>query len=82
MLKNLKQMQLKLLQEKQLKKTAEATSDLIGNKIAEKTTEVSKSSRQNNRSILDIGTEHKEITKERYISPEQAQQIIDNLKLI
>ena len=48
MLKNLKQMQLKLLQEKQLKKTAEATSDLIGNKITEKTTEVSKSSRQNN----------------------------------
>ena len=49
-------------------KTAEATSDLIGNKIANKITKVSRSSPQIN--LENITNEHnKEIPKERYISP-------------
>ena len=43
-LKNLQQMHLKLLQKEYFKKIAEATGDLIGNKIAR----VSKNSQQNN----------------------------------
>ena len=38
MLKNLLQMHLKLLQKEQFKKTAEATGDLVRNKIANKIT--------------------------------------------
>ena len=62
MLNNLQQMRLKLLQ-----RTAEATGDLIGNKVADRITKVSKNSQQNN---LDAVTnDHdKEIPKERYIS--------------
>ena len=57
---------------------AEATGDLIGNKIAYKITNASKSSKklhsQNNLDETDI-------PKERYISPEKRQQIIDELRL-
>ena len=41
-------MYLKVLQKEQFKKTAEATGDLIGNKIADKITRVSKTLPQNN----------------------------------
>ena len=69
----MQQMHLKL-------KTAEATCDLIGNKIANKITKVSKSSLQNNSEI--ITNEHdQEIPKERYISPEERQKIIGDLRL-
>ena len=48
--------------------TAEAAGDLIGNKIANKITKVSRSSSQNNSET--ITNEHdKGIPKERYISP-------------
>ena len=52
-------------------------SDLIGNKIANK---VSKNSQQN---ILETGTnEHdKEMPKERYVTPAERQEIIDELRL-
>ena len=50
-------------------KTAEATGDLIGNKIADKITSISKPK------------EKPEETKEIYISPEKRQQIIYDLKL-
>ena len=64
-----------------IQKTAEATVDLIGNKIAEKITKVSKTSQQNNSET--VTNEHdKEIPKERYISPEERQKIIDDLRLI
>ena len=53
-------------------KTAEATGDLIGNEIADK---ITKASSQNSENIEDI-------SKERYISPEKRQQIIDELRLI
>ena len=57
-------------------KTAEATSDLIGNKV----TKVSQNS-QNNISERVKNEHDKEISKERYISPEERQKIIDNLRL-
>ena len=47
MLSNLLQIQLKLLQNEQLKNAAEARGDLIGNRIADKITEVSRRSPQN-----------------------------------
>ena len=56
-----------------LKETANATGDLIGNKIADKITSASKKSESdevNNR-----------IPKERYISPKERQKINDELKL-
>ena len=60
-----------------IQKTAEATSDLIGNKIAK----VSKNSQQNNSEA--VTNEHnKEIPKTRYISPEERLSIIDNLRSI
>ena len=62
-----------------IQKTAEATGCLIGNKIANKITKVSKSSQQNNSEA--VTNEHdKEIPKERCISPEERQEIIDELR--
>ena len=48
MLSNQLQMHLKLLQKEQLKKAAEATVDLIGNKISYKITRTSNTSSKNN----------------------------------
>ena len=61
-------------------KTAEATDDLVGNKIADKITSVSKKSTKK----LPTIDEDAELTthKKRYISPEERQQIIDELRLI
>ena len=65
MLNNLLRIHLKLLQKTAIQKTAEATRDLIGTKIANKTIRVSKTSPQNNSE-----TNEEEILRERYISPE------------
>ena len=63
-----------------IQKTAEATGDLIGNKIADvvdkscdgRITKVKKNSQQNNSET--VTNEHdKEIPKERFISPEERQ---------
>ena len=63
---------LKTTSDKVIKKTAEATGDLIGNIIANTITKVSGSSPQNDSET--IANEHdKEIPKERYISPEERQ---------
>ena len=50
MLKNLQQMRLKLLQKEQFKKAAEATGDLISNKIVDKSTKISENLLQQNNS--------------------------------
>ena len=62
-----------------IQKTAKAAGDLIGNKIADKITSVSKMSKkpQNNEANDESG-----VPKERYISPEKRQQIIDELRLV
>ena len=54
-----------------LKETAKATGDLIGNKIANKIT-----AKPHNKDEVING-----IPKERYISPNERQTIIDELKL-
>ena len=64
-----------------IRKTEEATGDLIGNKNTNRITKVSKSSPQSNSE--SIKNEHdQEISKERYISPEERQKVIDDLRLI
>ena len=75
---------LKTSTKKFIQKTAEAIGDLIGNKKANvvaksydgRITKVSKNSQQNNSKT--VTNEHgKEIPKERYVSPEERQEIID-----
>ena len=68
------QIYLKLLK-KGIQQKAKGMSNSIGNKIADKLTKVSKSWRQNN---FESETE---IIKERYISKEERQQIMDELRL-
>ena len=60
---------------------ADATGNLIASKIANKVTKVSRSSRENNLETI-INKYDKEKPNERYISSEERQKIIDNLKLI
>ena len=63
-----------------IQKTAEAAGDLIGNKIANRITKVSKNSQQYN--LEKAANEHdKEIPKERYLSPKERQEITDELRL-
>ena len=56
-----------------IQKTTKATGDLIGNKIVDKITSVSKN---------DDANSETEVPKKRYISPEGRQQIIDELRLV
>ena len=63
--------------------TAEATGNLIGNKIADKTTSVSK--KKSTKELLNDGAEEnvkRATPKKRYISAEERQQIIDELRLV
>ena len=77
-------MHLKLLQ-KSNSKTAEATGDLIGNKIADKITKVSRGSPQNTSETVESETENtwfnREIPKESHIYLEKRQQIVSDLRL-
>ena len=70
---------IKTASKRAIQKTAEATGDLVGNKIADKITSASKKSR--NEEIQSNGFNN-EIPKERYIFPKERQQIIDELRLI
>ena len=67
---------IKTASKRAIQKTAEATGDLIGNKIADKITSVSKK-KSNNNDDGELATH-----KKRYISPEERQQIIDELRLV
>ena len=83
---------IKTTSKRAIQKTAEVTGDLIGNKIADKITSVSKKSNNNNNNNNDNNNnnnnhnnnngEDVEITahKKRYISPEERQQIINELR--
>ena len=62
------------------KKKAEATGDLIGNKFADKITNISRNLQKNNSETVTNENE-KEIPKERYISPEKRKKYIDDLRL-
>ena len=66
-----------------IQKTAEATGVLIGNKIADKITSVSKKSDANIEMQEGVDSPNDEnILKKRYISPEERQQIIVELRLV
>ena len=66
---------IKTASKRAIQKTAEATGDLIGNKIVDKITSVSK--RKSNNDDVELATH-----KKRFISPEERQQIIDELRLV
>ena len=55
------------------------TSDLISNKTADKITKVSNTANKIEAENTEL---NKQIPKERYISPEKRQKIIDELRLI
>ena len=59
-------------------KTAKATGDLIGNKIADKITSASKKSQNEEIQSNEVNNE---IRQERYISPKERQKNIDELKM-
>ena len=59
-------------------KTAEATGDLIANKIADMITTASKKSQNEEIQLNEVNNE---IPKERYTSPKERQKVIDELKL-
>ena len=63
---------IKTVSERGIQKMAEAIGDLIGNKTADKITNVLKKSNNNNNEDVEIATH-----KKRYISPEERQQIIN-----
>ena len=69
---------MKTASQRAIQKPAEATGDLVGNKIADKITSISKKSTKK----LPTIDEDEEIStrKKRYISPEERQQIIDELR--
>ena len=71
---------IKTASKRAIQKTAEATGDLVGNKIADKITSVSKKSTKKVPTI----DEDVELTthKKRYVSPEERQKIIDELRLV
>ena len=62
-----------------IQKAAEATDDLVGNKITNKITRFLNAQQKNS----EIVTNHhdKEIHKKRYISPQERQETIDELRL-
>ena len=69
---------IKAASKRAIQKTAEAIDDLIGNKIADKIISASKKpNNNNNNEDLEIMAH-----KKRYISPEQKQQIINELRLV
>ena len=70
---------IKTASKRAIKKTAEATGDLIGNRIADEITSISKKSSSNNNNDGDDGVELTTHEK-RYISPEERQQIINELR--
>ena len=74
---------IKTASKRAIQKTPEATGGLVGNKIADKITSVSKKSLQKSTKLPTIDENEKLTThKKRYISPEERQQIIDELRLI
>ena len=80
---------LKTSSKRVIQKTAEAPGDLNGNKLGDavaksydgRITKVSKNSQQNNSETV-TNENDKEIPRERYISPEEIQKIIDSLIFI
>ena len=76
---------IKTASKKAIQKTAHATGDLIANKITDKITSVSAelpSKKKKNTTENNNTNNETEVPRERYISSEKRQQIIDELKLV
>ena len=75
---------IKTASKRAIQKTAEATGDLIGNKIDDKITSVSKKKPTKELPNDETKEEDVEIAtpKKRYISPEERKQIIEELRLV
>ena len=74
---------IKTASKRAIHKIAEATGDLMGNKIADKITCMSKKSNNNNDNNGNNNEDVELIThKKRYISREERQQIINELRLV
>ena len=71
---------IKTASKRAIQQSAEPTGDLIGNKIADKIT--AKPSKKSHNEEIQSNEVNNEIPKERYISPKERQQIIDELRLI
>ena len=73
---------IKTASKRAIQKTVEASGDLINNKITDKITSFSKKS--NNKNNNNNNNEDVELAthKKRYISPEERQQIINELSLV
>ena len=67
---------IKTASKRAIQKTAAATSDLIGNKLADKITRVYKKKSNNNNNNNNNSNDYVELAthKKRYISPEERQQ--------
>ena len=73
---------IKIASTRAIQNIAEAAGDLIGNKIADKITSVSKTSLGKLRSQNNEANDELEAPKERYISPEKRQKINGELRLV
>ena len=70
---------IKTASKRAIQKTAEATEDLVGNKIADKITSASKKSLKKPHDEEIQSTEvNNEIPKERYISPKKGNKLLMN----
>ena len=73
---------MKTASKRAIQKTAEATANLIGNKIANKITGASKKPAKELHNNDEMKKDVEVTThKKRYISPEERQQVIDELRL-
>ena len=75
---------IKTVSKRVIQKAAEATGDLIGNKIADEITSVSKKKSINNNNNNNNNNNDVELIthKKRYIFPKERPQIINELRLI
>ena len=73
---------IKTASKRTIQKTAKATRDPIGNKIADKVTSISKKPSNNNDNIDNTDDVELATHKKRYISPDERQQIINELRLV
>ena len=75
---------IKTTSKRAIQKRTEATGDLIGNKITKKKKRVSKKSSKTSDSdeLHSQNKDEKGTPKERYISPEKRQQIMNKLRLV
>ena len=67
---------IKAASKRAIQKTSDATGNLVGNKIADKITSVSK------KFPKELQNNEMEAPNKRYISPEERQQIVDELRLV